>query len=148
MSKLLQSSEGVVCIATISLASDEVVCLSIAQARVLVRRGEAAAGSFKQIVRSFFGATLYDETDVNRNGRTAQALTIMFPQQATELKFNNPVLAAFSNAIWHCKSVNEVRSVLNESAGKIDDLQRVAPKPDIQRASAVAKNSRRILESK
>jgi hypothetical protein len=148
MPKVLQSSEGVVCVAKISLASGKVVCLSIAQGRVLVRLGDAAAGLFKQILRSFSGATLYDENDVNRNGRTAQALTIMYPQQATELKFDNPLLAAFSNAIWHCKSVDEIRTVLNESAGKIHDLQRVAPKPDIQRAADVARNCRRILESK
>jgi hypothetical protein len=42
----------------------------------------------------------------------------MFPQQIPSLRFKNPVLTAFSNAIWHCSSAAEGCVVLNEALAK------------------------------
>jgi hypothetical protein len=49
---------------------------------------------------------------------TALTLRVMFPEQAAELNFKNPVLAAFSNAIWHCATAAQVCTVLNEAASR------------------------------
>jgi hypothetical protein len=37
------------------------------------------------------------------------------------LNFKNPVLAAFSNAVWHCATAAQVCTVLNEAASKSSD---------------------------
>ena len=51
--------------------------------------------------------------------RAAQAMSLLYPNQASELQFKNPVLAVFANAIWHCSSAAEVCTVLNEAASKL-----------------------------
>jgi hypothetical protein len=57
---------------------------------------------------------------------------LIYPEQASPLSFKNPVLAAFSNAIWHCSSAVEVCTVLNEAVAKFPDAERAvdaAPAP-------------------
>ena len=115
MPKLLRSSETAGCGATIELDSREVVYVSIAQIGVLVRLWDMRGGLIKSLLSNFFGPKLYSESNVYKNVRTAQALSVMFPER---LRFKNPVLAAFSNAIWHCSSAAEVCTVLNEVATK------------------------------
>jgi hypothetical protein len=118
MPTLLRSSETHGCGATIKLDNGEVVYVSIAHVGVLVRRWDMSGGFFKTLMSNFFGAKLYNESSVYKNAQTAQALTMMFPDQAPELNFNNPVLAAFANAIWNCGAAAEVCTVLNEAAAK------------------------------
>ena len=119
MPKLLRSSETAGCGATIELDSREVVYVSIAQIGVLVRLWDMKGGLIKTFLSNFFGPKLYSEYNVYKNAQTAQALSMMFPEQAPPLQFKNPVLAAFANAIWHCSSAAEVCAVLNEAAAKM-----------------------------
>ena len=44
----------------------------------------------------FFGQKLYYEDHPYKNAATALTLSVMYPEQAPELRFKNPVLAAFS----------------------------------------------------
>jgi hypothetical protein len=124
MPKLLRSSETMGCGATIKLDSGEVVYVSIAQVGVLVRHWDMSGGFFKTLLSNYFGAKLYNESNVYKNAQTAQALSMIFPDQAPELNFKNPVLAVFSNAIWHCGSAAEVCTVLNEAANRLPELER------------------------
>jgi hypothetical protein len=119
MPRLLRSSETRGCGATIELDNDEVVYVSIAQVGILVRRWDMSGGLIKTLMSNFFGPKLYNESDVYRNAQTAQILGVMFPDQTQSLQFKNPVLAAFSNAIWHCSSAAEVCIVLNEALTKV-----------------------------
>ena len=92
------------------------VFVSIAQVGVLVRHVDRSGGFFKTLMSNFLGAKLYNEGSVYKNAQTAKALSVLFPDQAPELQFKNPVLSVFSNAIWHCGSAAEVCTVLNEAA--------------------------------
>ena len=124
MPKLLRSSETAGCGATIELDNGEVVYVSIAQTGVLVRRWDMNGGSIKSLLSNFFGPKLYNESSVYKNAQTARALSLIYPEQASPLSFKNPVLAAFSNAIWHCASAAEVCTVLNEAVAKCPDAER------------------------
>jgi hypothetical protein len=121
MPRLLRSSETMGRGVRIELDSGEVVHVSIAQGGVLVRHWDASGGIFRTLLGNVFGPTLYSETGAYKNAQTAQALSLMFPDQAPELQFENPVLAAFSNAIWHCGSVVKLRGILNDAAAGIPD---------------------------
>jgi hypothetical protein len=118
MPALLRSSETAGCGATIELDNTEVVFVSIAQTGVLVRLIDLKGGLIKTLVSNWFGPTLYNEKNVFKNAEAAQALSIMFPEEAPSLSFKNPVLTAFANAIWHCSSAAEVSIVLNEALAK------------------------------
>ncbi len=118
MPKLLRSSETAGCGATIELDNGEVMYVSIAQSGVLVRKWNMNGGLIKSLFSNFFGPKLYNESNVYKNAQTALALSTMYPEQASPLSFKNPVLAAFSNAIWHCSSTAEVCAVLNEAAAR------------------------------
>jgi hypothetical protein len=134
MPRLLRSSETAGCGATIELDSGEVVYVSIAQVGVLVRLWDMKGGFIKSLMSNFFGPQLYNESNVYKNAQTARALSMMFPEQASSLRFKNPVLAAFSNAIWHCSSAAEVCAVLNEAAAKTPELEEDAARTATQRA--------------
>jgi hypothetical protein len=138
MAKLLRSSETAGCGATIELDNGEVVYVSIAQTGVLVRKWDMNGGLIKSLLSNFFGPTLYNESSVYKNAQTARALSLIYPEQASPLSFKNPVLAAFSNAIWHCSSAAEVCTVLNEAVAKFSDAERVV---DAVPASGDFKNS-------
>jgi hypothetical protein len=112
--KLLNSSETVGCGATIELESGEVVYVSIALSGVLVRKWDMKGGLIKSLFSNFFGPKLYNESSVYKNAQAALALSLKYPVQAEPLHFKNPVLAAFANAIWHCRSASEVCVVLND----------------------------------
>ncbi|HZR88394.1 MAG TPA: hypothetical protein VFB02_16420 [Bradyrhizobium sp.] len=111
MSRLIYSSEKHGCGATIVLDSGDACLISVAQAGVLVRSYKQ--GFLSNLLGSFFGAKLYEEKNVYKAARTAQALSVAFPPVA-ELKFKNPVLQAFSSAVWSCSSPAEVAIALNE----------------------------------
>jgi hypothetical protein len=114
MPKLLRSSETSGCGATIELDSKEVVFVSIAVTGVLVRLIDIKGGRMKVLMSSFFGPKLYNERNVYKNAKTAQSLSIIYPELPA-LTFKNPVLTAFANAIWHCRSAAEVSVTLNEA---------------------------------
>ena len=78
-----------------------------------------SGGLIRRVLNNFFGPKLYEESNVYKNAQTARALSLLYPNQAPELQFKNPVLTAFSNAIWHCSSAAEVCTVLNEAASKL-----------------------------
>jgi len=140
MPKLLRSSETAGCGATIELNSKEVVYVSIAQIGVLVLLWDMRGGFFKRIASNFFGPQLYKEKDVYKNARTAHALSLMFPDQGPSLTFKNPVLAAFSNAIWHCSTAAQVCTVLNEAAAKAPQLEQDAEEAALAGAFEAAQN--------
>jgi hypothetical protein len=117
MPTLLRSSETAGCGATIELDNKEVVFVSIAQTGVLVRAIDVQHGVLKSMWSNFFGPKLYSESDVYKNARVAEALSEQFPKQAEPLRFNNPILSVFSNAIWHCSSSANVCIVLNTARG-------------------------------
>ena len=72
------------------------------------------------IISNFWGARLYKQSDVYRNARTAEALSVLYPDIAEPLQhFKNPALKAFANAIWHCGSAAEVCTVLNEAVSRV-----------------------------
>jgi hypothetical protein len=119
MPRLLRSSETAGCGATIELDNKEVVFVSIAQTGVLVRLWNMRGGLVRSLMSNWFGPNLYNEKNVYKNARTAQALSIMFPEQIPSLSFKNPVLTAFANAIWHCSSAAEVSVVLNEAIERL-----------------------------
>ena len=56
------------------------------------------------------------------------------------LCFNNPVLSAFANAIWHCSSVSEVCVVLNEAVKNAPQSDEEAEKAALQAAYNSATN--------
>jgi hypothetical protein len=126
MPKLLRSSETTGCGATIKLDSGEVVYVSIARIGVLVRHSDMRGGLIKTFLNNFFGPKLYNESNVYKNAQTALALRMMYPEQAAELQFTNPALAAFSNAIWRCATAAKVCIVLNEAAVKAPQLKQDA----------------------
>ncbi len=140
MPKLLRSSETAGCGATIELDNGEVVYVSIAQTGVLVRRWDMNGGLIKSLLSNFFGPNLYNESSVYKNAQTGRALSQVYPEQASPLSFKNPVLAAFSNAIWHCPSALEVCTVLNEAVVKVPQLEQDADTAALQKAFDAANN--------
>jgi hypothetical protein len=137
---LLRFSETAGCGATIKLDNGEVMYVSIAQVAVLVRKWDMNGGFIKTLLSNFFGPKLYNESSVYKNAQTARALSLMYPEQASSLCFKNPVLAAFSNAIWHCASAAEVCVILNEAAAKTPQLEQDADTAALQRAFDAAKD--------
>jgi hypothetical protein len=73
-------------------------------------------GFLKRVLGS--GQILYRREGPYENAGTAMVLRVEYPDQAAELNFKNPVLAAFSNAVWHCSTAAKVCIVLNEAASK------------------------------
>jgi hypothetical protein len=140
MPKLLRSSETAGCGATIELDNGDVGYVSIAQTGVLVRKWDMNGGLIKSLLSNFFGPELYNESSVYKNAQTAQALSLIYPEQASPLTFKNPVLAAFSNAIWHCSSAPEVCTVLNEAMAKVPQLEQDADTAALQKAFDAANN--------
>ncbi len=116
MTKLLHSSETIGCGATLELDSKETCLISVARTGVLVK---GYRGRFGRFWIGFFGATLYREKSIYRAANTATALDALFPQRAVPVIFRNPVLAAFTNVVWHCSSAFEVAVKLNEAAIQI-----------------------------
>jgi hypothetical protein len=90
--------------------------ISVAQAGVLVRSYKK--GFFSSVVGSFLGPILYNEKNIYLAAKTAAALDSKFPQDAL-LTFSNPVLTAFSNAVWQCSSAAEVAIKLNEASDSL-----------------------------
>jgi hypothetical protein len=112
MPRLVFSSEKVGCGATIQLDNGDTYLVSVAQSGVLVRSYKK--GFLSGLFGSFFGPILYNEENVYRAAKTAAALHSKNPQVAI-LQFQNPVLTAFANAVWHCSSAADVAITINEA---------------------------------
>ncbi|MGP0059165.1 MAG: hypothetical protein ACLPID_07755 [Beijerinckiaceae bacterium] len=117
MPKLVYSSETVGCGATIELDSTEICIISVAQSGVLVRshKKQSQKWILGRLLGSFYGSKIYNQTDVYKAAKTALALADLYPEPNASLVFQNPVLSAFANAVWHCSSAAEVSVVLNEA---------------------------------
>jgi hypothetical protein len=117
MPKLIYFSERRGCRATIELDNGDICKISVAQTGVLVRSyGTGLRGA---LFGPFFGPKLYDEGMVSKSAATAMALHTLFPQRRFPARFVNPVLTAFTNAVWHCSSAAEVGLVLNTAVDKV-----------------------------
>lgn len=118
MPKLIHYSEKVGCGVTIGLDSGETCLISVAQAGVLVRsrqRGLVAA-----LIGPFFGPKLYEEKDVYKAANMAMALDVLYSDYQVPIRFKNPVLGAFTNAVWRCATAAEVSIALQSAAQKAD----------------------------
>jgi TPR repeat protein len=135
MPRLLRSSETAGCGATIELDNKDVVFVSIAQTGVLVRLINIRGGLIKNIMSNLFGPTLYNEKNVFKNAKTAEALSTIFPEETSFLSFKNPVLTAFANAIWHCSSAAEVSIVLNDTIARTEASPATMSQPSAMQAT-------------
>ncbi|GEM_PF-4133241 len=118
MPKLVHHSEKVGCGATIELDSGETCMISVAQAGVLVRsykKGVVAA-----LFGSFIGPKLYEEKDVYKAATTAMGLDNLYPDYRVPIRFKNPVLGAFANAVWQCSTAADVSVTLHAVKQKAD----------------------------
>jgi hypothetical protein len=89
--------------------------ISVARSGVLVKAYPSRLG--------FFGSILYNEKNVYLAGKTAAALSILFPERRTTVIFKNPVLAAFANAVCQCSTATEVAKTLNEAVINAEKLR-------------------------
>jgi hypothetical protein len=93
--------------------------ISVARSGVLVK---SYPGRF-----SFLGSTLYNEKNLYLAGRTAAALSMLFPETRTPVGFKNPVLAAFANAVYRCSTAADVATTLNEAVINADKAGIISP---------------------
>ena len=94
---------------------------------VLVRKWDMTGGVFRRIMSNFFGPKLYEEGQVYKNAKAAQALKMMFPHTTPELPpFKNPVLSVCATAIWRCQSAAEVCTTLNEAVANSENFDKEA----------------------
>jgi hypothetical protein len=118
MPRLLQWSENAGFGATIKLDNGDVVYIAVARTTVSVRQWDLS-GLITTVMSRFFGPKLYGESGARKYARTAEALSRIYPDQTPALpRFDNPRLAAFANAVWHCGSAAEVSAMLNDAAAK------------------------------
>lgn len=79
--------------------------VSIAQTGILVKKSKIG----------LFGAKLYEQKNVYKAAKTAQALSAQYPDDLTPVEMWNPVLKSIVNAVLHCDNLAEVTRVLNEA---------------------------------
>ena len=91
--------------ANIRMDNNDPCWVGIAQTGVLVK---------KSIV-GLLGAKLYDEKDVYKAAKTAEALDEIYSDDLTPDEMRDPVLKSVVNAILHCSNLAEVTRVLNEA---------------------------------
>lgn len=93
------------CFANIRLDSGEPVFVSVARSGVMVKKSRVG----------FFGRKLFVSGSADHAIRTAEALSMSFPEQKTPIGLNSLILKAYCNAILHCRSADEAERVLNEA---------------------------------
>jgi hypothetical protein len=106
MPKLLYSSETLGCGATLELDSKEICLISVARRTGV--RVKGFQGRFGRFWIGFFGSILYEEKNAYKLTQMIDNLNSFFPGRGLPIKFRNPALAAFANAVWHCSSAAEV----------------------------------------
>src|ERR1051326_3521407 len=111
--KILYSSETVGCGAALELDSKEICLISVTRrAGVRVRGSDGRSG---RLWVRFFGTILYEERNAYKVAQAVAALNSLFFDQVLPVRFRNPALAAFTNAVWHCSSTAEVIWKLDEA---------------------------------
>lgn len=84
--------------------------------------GFAAGKAFLNMLGTFAEfAELYNEKNVYINARRTGALAYLFPDKRFPDGVSSPNLRAFFNAILHCRSANEVCTVLNRAIELAED---------------------------
>ncbi len=113
---LLQWSETVGRGATIKLDNGDVVHVSVTRRGVSVRQWDVSS-LWRTLLSNLFGPKLYRERNALRNSHVADELNLIFPHRAPELpRFQNRLLAAFANAIWHSRSAADAGAILQQAA--------------------------------
>lgn len=96
--------------ANIRMDNGDPCWISIAQTGILVKKSKIG----------LLGAKLYEEKNVYKAARTAQALNEQYPDDLTPADIWNPVLKSIVNAILHCRNLAEVTRALNEADIKLE----------------------------
>jgi hypothetical protein len=91
--------------ANIRMDNGDPCWVSIAQTGILVKKSKFG----------LLGAKLYEEKNIYKAAKTAQALSEYYPDDLTPDEMWNPVLKSIVNAILHCSNLAEVTRVLNEA---------------------------------
>ncbi len=91
--------------ANIRMDNGDPCWVGIAQTGILVKKSKVG----------MFGAKLYEEKDIYKAAKTAQALSEKYQGDLTPEEMWNPVLKSIVNAILHCSNLAEVTKVLNEA---------------------------------
>jgi len=112
--KLLYASEMVGCGATLELDSKETCLISVARRTGV--RVKGSQGRFGRFWIGFSGSILYEEKNASKITQMIENLNSLFSNRVLPIKFRNPALTAFTNAVWHCSSAAEVIWKLNEAA--------------------------------
>jgi hypothetical protein len=112
--KLLYASEMVGCGATLELDSKETCLISVARRTGV--RVKGSQGRFGRFWIGFSGSILYEEKNAYKITQMVENLNSLFSDRVPPIKFRNPALTAFTNAVWHLSSAAEVIWKLNEAA--------------------------------
>lgn len=91
--------------ANIRMDNGDPCWIGIAQTGILVKKSKIG----------LFGAKLYEEKNIYKAAKTAEALSRLYPDDLTPAMMQNPVLKSITNAVLHCNSLAEVTRVLNEA---------------------------------
>jgi len=91
--------------ANIRMDNGDPCWVGIAQTGILVRKSKVG----------LFGAKLYEEKNVYRAAKAAQALSEKYEDDLTPDEMWNPVLKSIVNTILHCSNLAEVTRILNEA---------------------------------
>jgi hypothetical protein len=106
--------------ANIRMDNGDPCWISIAQTGIFVKKSKIG----------LFGAKLYEEKNIYKAAKTAQALSKQYPDDLTPDGMWNPVLKSIVNAILHCSNLAEVTIVLNEAAQKPENQGEDIQAPD------------------
>jgi len=91
--------------ANIRMDNGDPCWVSIAQTGILEKKSKVG----------FLGAILYEEKDIYKAAKNAQALSDKYLNNLTPEEMWNPVFKSIVNAILHCNNLPEVTLVLNEA---------------------------------
>lgn len=91
--------------ANIRMDNGDPCWVGIAQTGILVKKSKVG----------IFGAKLYEEKDIYKAAKTAQALSEQYQDDLTPDEMWNPILKSIVNTILHCSNLAEVTRVLNEA---------------------------------
>lgn len=94
------------CFANIRMEDGEPIYISVAQSSVIVKKSRVG----------LFGQNLFESISPEHAIKTAQALDQAIPDQKVPADMRNPVLRAFTNAVLHCRSLDDVSKTLHHSA--------------------------------
>lgn len=112
--------EAGLCFANVRLDNGTPCFVSVAQTGVLAKKSRLG----------LLGKKLYRERSHEKVAMTAAALDYLFPDRKIPECMSNPVLCAFTNAVLHCPTADDVETMLGEailvaqlkSGGPIRDL--------------------------